>query len=655
MKNTYTLPFHIFNLRLSMPAVIFALFFFQHVHAQCPNGTAAHYKLDGTINFPDFSGNNDGSCVDGVNCPGTTEGLIGGAQQFNGIDQYIEVPASADFDFAGSFTIEAWVKFTTSSPNQRVFVSRTNNEDEGTNQGMLWWVGVEQNSNLAIFKLRSNSVNLDINEVKGSTTINNGQWRQVVAVHDAENDEIRIYVDGALQNSSALSLAGNFAATDNPLRIGNFKFSDVTADNAFFDGAMDNIGIFNRALTGNEILQHFNNGNAGTGICPLIPEITSTAPISVSIGETYNYQVEATGDPVPTFSLTTFPTGMQIDANTGLITWTPQQADAGVSNVTVRASNSQGNDDQPFSITVSQQNDAPAFDNAGDQTVDEDPGPQTVTGWATNIDDGDPELVQVLTFNITGNTNPSLFAAGPAISESGDLTYTPADNANGSADITVTLSDDGSPPLTSAPVTFNIAVNPVNDAPAFTLSETEVTVEGNFDEVTINVTPDPVPADETNQTVIYTLNPETVGFAQVSISPITGAVTINPLAGGGAGNQEFEVIADDNENENNTFTQTFTLNVAGPTGLGDSEFAESLSVFPIPGSDHITLRMENDYLGEVKVKIFDMRGKMVKGFYQVKNTQQYLQELNVSDIETGTYFVHVVLGNDIILEKLLKN
>ena len=165
----------------------------------------------------------------------------------------------------------------------------------------------------------------------------------------------------------------------------------------------------------------------------------------------------------------------------------------------------------------------------------------------------------------------------------------------------------------------------------------------------------PIPADETGQTVIYILNPETVDFAQVSISPTTGIISIRPLPGGGNGEQEFEVIANDNQSENNTFTQTFTLTVEGPTGIGDSRFAETLSVFPIPGSEQITLRMDNDYIGDVKVKIFDMRGKVVKGFDQVKNTQRYLQELNVSDIESGTYFVHVVLGSDVILEKLLKN
>ena len=47
-------------------------------------------------------------------------------------------------------------------------------------------------------------------------------------------------------------------------------------------------------------------------------------------------------------------------------------------------------------------------------------GPQTVSPWATAISAGPPnEAGQTLTFQITNNTNPGLFAAGPAISPTG--------------------------------------------------------------------------------------------------------------------------------------------------------------------------------------------------------------------------------------------
>src|SRR2546429_93753 len=79
---------------------------------------------------------------------------------------------------------------------------------------------------------------------------------------------------------------------------------------------------------------------------------------------------------------------------------------------------------------------------------------------------------EILTFQVTGNTNSALFSAGPAIGSTGTLAYTLAANANGLATITINLKDDGGTTNggvdTSASQTFTITVNAVNDAPSFT-------------------------------------------------------------------------------------------------------------------------------------------------------------------------------------------
>ncbi|MFO0796199.1 MAG: tandem-95 repeat protein [Gemmataceae bacterium] len=142
--------------------------------------------------------------------------------------------------------------------------------------------------------------------------------------------------------------------------------------------------------------------------------------------------------------------------------------------------------------------------------VVEDAGAQTTAGFATAISPGlaGYEAAQVLTFNVTGNTNPGLFAAGPAISPTGQLTYTPAANAFGTATVTVTLSDDGSstigPARTSAGQSFTITVRPVNDAPAFTASAPPAVNEDSGPQTVAGfvTTVTPGPANESAQTVV---------------------------------------------------------------------------------------------------------------------------------------------------------
>ena len=170
-----------------------------------------------------------------------------------------------------------------------------------------------------------------------------------------------------------------------------------------------------------------------------------------------------------------FSAGPSIAAN-GDLSYTPAAGTSGSADITITLSDNGGTANsgvdtsasQVFTITVTPINHAPSFTKGADQAVDEDAGAQSVTGWATAISDGDGDT-QNLTFNVTGNTNAALFAAGPTIAANGDLSYTPAANANGSADITITLSDDGGTANggvdTSASQVFTITVNAVNDLP----------------------------------------------------------------------------------------------------------------------------------------------------------------------------------------------
>ena len=76
------------------------------------------------------------------------------------------------------------------------------------------------------------------------------------------------------------------------------------------------------------------------------------------------------------------------------------------------------------------------------------------------------------------NDNNGLFSGQPSILVDGTLSYTPAANANGSATVTVSLSDNGGTANggfdTSGPQTFTISVDAVNDQPNFTAGDPPV-------------------------------------------------------------------------------------------------------------------------------------------------------------------------------------
>lgn len=114
-------------------------------------------------------------------------------------------------------------------------------------------------------------------------------------------------------------------------------------------------------------------------------------------------------------------------------------------------------------ITVLPVNDAPSFLKGGNLRLPQNAGPQVVVNWATAISPGPTnESDQNVSFEVVSD-NGGLFTTPPAISSDGTLTFTPATDASGTANVTVRAHDDGGTADggvdTSAAQTFTITLN----------------------------------------------------------------------------------------------------------------------------------------------------------------------------------------------------
>ena len=273
-------------------------------------------------------------------------------------------------------------------------------------------------------------------------------------------------------------------------------------------------------------------------------------------------------------------------AANGTLTYTPLPNAFGSATVTVALKDNGGTANggvdtsasQTFTITVNSVNDAPSFTKGADQTVNEDAGAQTVAGWATNISLGPAnEAGQTVTFVVTGNTNAALFAAGPTVDPAtGNLSFTPAANANGSATITLVLRDDGGVANggvdTSPPQTFVITVNPVNDPP------------------TVSVVPNPAETPEdTPITLVVTIDdgdPEV--NQQLTITPLSGpdhgTISIPPVGIMVVDPGSIAVIYTPDHNYNGPDGFTFRVTddaQAGPPANLSTDATVTINVLPI--------------------------------------------------------------------------
>ena len=225
-----------------------------------------------------------------------------------------------------------------------------------------------------------------------------------------------------------------------------------------------------------------------------------------------------------------------------------------------------------FFLTVNPVNDAPSFTTGANQTVNENAGAQTVSGFLTAISPGpDDESGQIVTLTAT-NDNNALFATQPVIASNGTLTYTPATNAHGSATVTVAAKDNGGSANggsdTSAPQRFTITVNAVNDAPSFMKGSNQI-VDEDAGAQTIGGWATSIsagPADESNQTVTFKVTNNNDGL--LSSPPAVGAngaLTYTPAANAN-GSATVSVTAQDNGGtafggKDTSPAQTFTITV----------------------------------------------------------------------------------------------
>lgn len=251
-------------------------------------------------------------------------------------------------------------------------------------------------------------------------------------------------------------------------------------------------------------------------------------------------------DQVVRFTAETDTPGLFADAPAvspdGTLTYRPAADANGTATVRVRAvddgagtSGSAASGEQVFTITVAAVNDAPRFAPGADPTVREDGGAQTIAAWATGISVGPAdENGQAVAFTAVTD-NPGLFAAAPALDASGRLTFTPADDAHGSASVTVVARDDGGRDDggrdTGPGRTFTITVRSVNDAPTFApVADQSVVEDAGPQSVPDWVTGvSPGPASEAGQLVDISVAADNPGLfaVQPAVDP-SGTLTYTP-------------------------------------------------------------------------------------------------------------------------------
>jgi len=195
----------------------------------------------------DSAGNNHGTIYGAT----WTTGQINTALSFDGVDDYVEVADDVSLDFTTVYT-GTWIN--TSSNGLGAVVNKRDEKINVDWQGFVLFVedgyvrfGADDGPNLSYTPI-------------SGTKIDDGQWHYIGGKFDGQN--VTTYVDG-VENTKldASSVTGNLN-NDDELRIGA-QWDGSSKYVNLFDGIIDEVRIWNEALSGEEIKQLYHNGLAG--------------------------------------------------------------------------------------------------------------------------------------------------------------------------------------------------------------------------------------------------------------------------------------------------------------------------------------------------------------------------------------------------------
>ncbi|UCD29864.1 MAG: PD40 domain-containing protein, partial [Planctomycetota bacterium] len=194
----------------------------------------AHWKLDeidGDIAY-DKIGGNDGICH-GNPLWQSSGGKANGALQLDGIDDYVSTPFILD-PAKGSLSAFAWIKG--GEPGQAI-ISQTG-DFGGT------WLGINPSGN----NLMTGFSSMYFGALVSEAVVTDGQWHRVGLVYDLDSLHRLLYVDGVLVAEDVTVVSG--MPSDGGLYIGASKDLDAAS---FFSGLIDDVRIYNKALSADEI------------------------------------------------------------------------------------------------------------------------------------------------------------------------------------------------------------------------------------------------------------------------------------------------------------------------------------------------------------------------------------------------------------------
>ena len=180
------------------------------------------------------------------------EGRQGNALVLDGTNCYVQ--DSYDFINFGnlSFTVELWMNSSAADKSCYLFNKGVISPDNGSGN----WYGMEYKNKELRFAVDDN-INKNQVVAENADKYFDGQWHHIVGVRDADEHQLRIYVDGELVGTADDKTVS--ILSDEPIVIGNVNGGEGWGYDNYYDGMLDEFSIYRGVMSASKIKEHFES------------------------------------------------------------------------------------------------------------------------------------------------------------------------------------------------------------------------------------------------------------------------------------------------------------------------------------------------------------------------------------------------------------
>ena len=216
---------------------------------------------------------------------------VSGSVLLDGTNQHIIITNSVADDVKNIGSMSIWLKLTEANQNDTIMNIHTDTSND--NKIAILFIN-QGGSEVIRFNSRGGSSNTILDHSYSKTdSVSNG-WTHFAATWNRTTNNMAMYLNGSSVATSTSSIA-NFATTANKIYLGK----PGNADNAFFDGHLSSLSLFDAALSASNVTTLYNSGKPGDVSKSGISSLVAWLPLDETSGNFID-RTSTGADGVPT-------------------------------------------------------------------------------------------------------------------------------------------------------------------------------------------------------------------------------------------------------------------------------------------------------------------------------------------------------------------